>query len=255
MKVLRLAIPLLLGAALASASGEPLSATSLAESMRAARQSDGFELRVQLQATGGGAEDVVRIALIGQFHAGRERLLVRGIAPANLRGRSIVSERFGDRVESTAYEHDATPASSRADPLAGLFGSPLAAWDLMAPWWDWPVQVDDGPRTISGHACTQLRSRPDRRAMSAVAEVISCVDAPQGLAWKTTLLDSRHRVLRSIEVTRVVRTQAGRSAARSASITDADGAVTRLDVYGGDERHEIRPDTFEVPAHAVPAKG
>jgi len=255
MKPVTLATGLLLCGVLASAVGEPVAATSasaLVESMRAARQSDGFEMRVMLQPSGGG--DAVRIALIGQFRDGRERLLVRGIAPAYIRGRSVVSERFGDRVESTSYDPGSSAGASRADPLAPLFGSALNAWDLMAPWWQWPVQVDDGPRTISGHACTQVRSRPDRREASAVAEAISCVDAPNGLVWKTTLLDSRHRVLRSIEVTRVLRTQAGRSTARSASITDADGAVTRFDVYGGDEHYEIRPDTFETPASPVPAK-
>jgi hypothetical protein len=253
MKPATLATGLLLCGALAAGFCEPVSATSasaLVESMRAARESDGFEMRVTLQRSG----DAVKIALIGQFRDGRERLLVRGIAPANIRGHSIVSERFGDRVESTSFEHDSTPGASQADPLAGIFGSALIVWDLMTPWWDWPVQIDEGPRTISGHACTQVRSRPDRREASAVAEAISCVDALNGLAWKTTLLDSHHHVLRSIEVTRVIRTQAGRSTARSGSITDADGAVTLVEVYGGDEHYEIRPDTFETPEHLVPAR-
>ncbi len=259
MNPVTLATGLLLCGALASAFCEPVSTTSasaLVESMRAARESDGFEMRVSLQRSGAAAGDVVKIALIGQFHDGRERLLVRGIAPADIRGHSIVSERFGDRIESTSYEQASTPGASRADPSAGVFGSAMIVWDLMAPWWDWPVQIDEGPRTISGHACTQVRSRSDhRREGSTVTEAISCVDAPNGLAWRTTLLDSHHHVLRSIEVTRVLRTQAGRSAARSASITDADGTVTLVEVYGGDEHYEIRPDTFETPARLVPAKG
>lgn len=251
MKSTTLATGLLLWAALATGSCEPVSGTSasaLVESMRAARESDGFEMRVTLRRSGAPAEESIKIALIGQFRDGRERLLVRGIAPADIRGRSIVSERFADRVESTSYEHDATQSGGRADPLAGVFGSALAVWDLMAPWWHWAVQIDEGPRTISGHACTQVRSRPDRREASAVAEAISCVDAPNGLAWKTTLLDGHHRALRSIEVTRVMRTQAGRSAARSAAITDAEGAVTLVEVYGGDEHYQIRADTFATPA-------
>jgi hypothetical protein len=61
-------------------------------------------------------------------------------------------------------------------------------------------------------------------------------------------------MLRSIEVTRSIRTQAGHSAVRSASITDAQGNVTLIDVYSGDEHYQIRPQTFDAPSGPTPPR-
>jgi hypothetical protein len=248
---------LLLLCAMSPAWGEALagrSASPLVEAMQAARESEGFEIRLTLRRSGGGTEESTRIALIGQSIEGRERLLVRAISPSGIRDRAIVSERVGDHVRSTAYGPDATSAAMRADPMAGVFGSGLVVWDLMAPWWNWPDQVDEGPQAVGGRQCTQIRSRPAGKEASPVREVLSCVDAANGLSLKTMLFDGRHRMLRSIEVTRDIRTQAGRSTARSASIADADGAVTFVDVYSGDEHYLIRPGTFDTPAGPAQAK-
>ncbi len=257
MTAAMLATGVLLCGVLLPAHGEAAagkSALALAESMRAARESDGFELRITLQGPGAAARDALRIALIGQSREGRERLLVRGIAPAGIRGHAIVCERSADPGEEPSCVQDTSADTVRTDAMAGIFGSTLVAWDLMAPWWDWPVQVDEGPQAIAGHACTQVRSRPERRPVSGVSEALSCVDARNGMAWKTTLFDSHHRVLRSIEARRDIRTQAGHSTARSAAITDADGAVTLVEVYAGDEHYQVRPDTFATSAAAAPAK-
>ncbi len=231
------------------------SASELVDAMRAARDSDGFEIRITLRMqSAGSATEPTRLALIGQSGEEQGRLLVRAIAPAGIRDRSIVSERVGDRVQSTAYAADATSAATPADPMAEIFGTGLVVWDLMAPWWNWPEQVDEGPQTVNGHSCNQVRSRPDRRDVSPVREALSCVDARIGLAWKTMLFDGHRHLLRSIEVTRSIRTQAGYSAAKSASITDAQGGVTLVDVYSGDEHYRIGPQTFDAPAGPAPAR-
>ena len=231
------------------------SASELVNAMRDARDSDGFEIRIALRAqSAGSAAELIRIALIGQSGEDRDRLLVRAITPVAIRDRSIVSERVGDHVQSTAYASDAMPASTPADPMAGIFVTGLVVWDLMAPWWAWPEQLDEGAQTVGGHSCTQIRSRPDRRNASPVREALSCVDARNGLSWKTMLFDGHHHLLRSIEVTRAIRTQAGHSAARSASITDAQGNVTLVDVYSGDEHYRIGPQTFDAPAAPAPKR-
>jgi len=230
-------------------------ASAQVDAMRAARDSDGFEMRIamKMQSAAGEAEPI-RISLIGQSSQERARLIVRVLSPAAMRDRSIISERVGDHVQSTAFTMEAAPASTSVDPTAGLFSTGLVAWDLLAPWWNWPEQVDEGPQTVDGHACTQVRSRPDREAASTVREVLSCVDARNGLAWRTALFDGHHRLLRSIEVTRSIRTQAGLSAVRSASVTDAQGNVTRIDVYSGDEHYQILPKTFSLPSGPIPAR-
>ena len=241
----------LLGAAAAARGAE--SAAQLVEAMRAARVSAGFEIRLTVRAPGTGSPGgTTRLALIGQSDAEHDRLLVRAIAPAWLRDRAIVSERLGERIVATAFGPDAAAAPMPADPTAGLFGSGLVVWDLMAPWWNWPDQVAGPARAVAGHACTELRSRPDPHEAGVVREVVSCVDPRIGLAWLTLLFDDRHQLLRSIEVTRDMRTQGGAAAARSATITDGDGGVTLVDVYGGDEQYQIRPHTFDT-APAAPA--
>jgi hypothetical protein len=259
LAVLEAAAFVVAGAAMSSAAraaGGDTAAT-LVDAMRAARASDGFELRVALTASGpragtgtgtgtdtaaspeGAALEPVKVAIVGQADAAGERVLVRGIAPARVRDAVVMASHVDRRVAARA-------GGAAVDPQAVLFGTGLVAWDLLAPWWDWPDARVTGTAEVGGHACTELRSRAPAAGGEgeAVAEVLSCIDARRGLAWRTRLFDRHHRLLRELVVEREIRTQAGTSAAKLATITSADGRTTRVEVYAGDEHHRIEPGTF-----------
>jgi hypothetical protein len=226
----------------------PLSAQDamrLVDEMREARGSDGFEIRMDVDTTSpdGARGEQIKLALIGDGSDRRRRLLIRALAPEHLRGNSLVAIALDGRVDARAKPANAAAARA-VDPARALFGSALVAWDVLAPWWDWTDQAIGEREAVNGHACVEIRSRAPRADAGPVREVVSCVDAEQALAWRTRLLDGRGRELRTIVVVRAMRTQAGRSVARSAVIDAADGSVTRLEVYAGDEHHSIAPGTF-----------
>lgn len=234
------------------------SAAALVEAMASARASEGFELRMTLTpvpaapATPAAAPpETIKVAVIGRADAAGERVLVRGLAPERVRDAVVMAARVDARVTSRVTAGaNAREGSTAVAPEARLFGTDLVTWDLLAPWWAWPDAQVTGTAEVGGHACTEVRSRaPAGPAAGAdgagtVAEVLSCVDARRGLAWRTRLYDRRHRLLRDIVVEREIRTQAGTSAAKVATITAADGRTTRVEVYAGDEHHRIEPGTF-----------
>ena len=229
-------------------------AARLVDAMKAARASEGFELRFTATRVpgpaGGEPAEPARIAVIGQLGGPVEHLLARAIAPAALRDDEVLVEQAEGVLHARARAAAHPEAAADVDPGARLFGTALAAWDLMTPWWQWPDQQVLGSDEVDGHACIELRSRQHASDDAAVAEVRSCVDAREGLAWRVRLFDRRHRLVRTIVVERAMRTQAGTSTAKRALVTRADGGATRIEVYGGDEHHLVGPDTFVLATRA-----
>src|SRR5664279_4445915 len=70
------------------------SATEFAESMKQARYSDGFEVRMKVTTvdSDGRRSEPIKLAIIGQITSDQERLLVSGISPDKVRNRSLAAE-------------------------------------------------------------------------------------------------------------------------------------------------------------------
>lgn len=233
--------PLLLVALLApamSVAAAAESANELAAAMRAALHAEGFEARIQAVAVApdGGRAAPVKFAVVGQSDAARQRLLLRGIAPEAAHARRLVVERGADGcVRAVAPE-------GAADPHAPLFDTQLVAWDMLAPWWDWPRQTLAGNDQVAGRACALVRSRTDA-ANAQIREVLSCVDRAAGLALRTQLFDSRRVLVRSIVVAAMLRKESGLLAAKKFTVA-AGGALTEAEVYSGDEHYAVPADAF-----------
>ncbi|MDE2368264.1 MAG: hypothetical protein KGN16_04775 [Burkholderiales bacterium] len=237
------AVAIAQAAAPATAASAPDGA-ALAAAMRRAMQSDGFELRLTLRDPADGSSTPQRIAIVGEFGAQRRRIALRGIAPAN-----IANRRYRAELGADARVRLLEPAL--ADVQAPVWGSALVPWDLLGAWWDWPVQELGGADQAAGHACRWLHSRPPAAAAGGgVTAVDSCIDAADGVALVTRCWGPRHRLLRSIEVTRLLRKSSGLAAAKSALIRAADGTTTAIEVYDGDEHHAIVADDFDAPTGA-----
>lgn len=221
---------------------------ALAAAMRAARQSDGFELRMTVAVTDaqGLAAPPVRLSVIGQFAAERDRLLVRVLSTDASQRQTLAAERNADgRIRAIAYGDRAGDGIRAVDAQAGLLHSGLVLWDMLTPWWSWPRQQSARAQDAGGHACTPVRSRPAARAgADTIGEVDSCLDAAAGLALKTEIFDRRHALLRAITVDKSLRKGAGGLFAKRMTIHGADGSVTVVEVYGGDEHYGIGQDTF-----------
>lgn len=232
---------LYLSAGVGYAAEMPLSAGSLVGMMQQARYSAGFEARMNVfvRKSDGALLAPVKLAVIGQSTPERQRLLIRGIAPEILHGRFYAIEHKRDGGIRVVGAREVAEFA----PYARIFDSALRAGDMLAPWWDWPRQSLEGREQINGRECLIARSFTDEQS-SAVREVESCVDQNAKLALRTRLYDGRHMLLRTLTVDAVMQ-NGGRLMAKKLSISEGK-AVTRIEIYAGDQEYEIGAETFSV---------
>ena len=226
---------------------EPETAASLAALMRQAQYSQGFEARMNVFVTkaNGAHPAPLKIAVVGQFSAGRQRLLVRAIAPEVLRETSFaLAKQANSGIKAVKYRSGGEVAA--ADSQARLFDTGLVAWDMLSPWWAWAGQSLEGKDRVGERECLKIRSRADKQD-SPVREVESCIDAQAGLALRTRLFDGGHKLLRTITVEKVLRKQDGSgSLAKRLNITGPAKLRTDIEVYAGDEEYLVSEETFAV---------
>jgi hypothetical protein len=215
---------------------------ALADIMRRARHTDGFEARMNISTIkpNGSLNVPFKLALIGQFTEHKQRLLLRGISPDTVHNRHIAAEQTDRRFKAIEYR---TTDTNRAeiDIQTGLFNSGLVIWDMFSPWWNWPKQEIAGTGEIAGRPCLLIRSQTDT---DKVREVISCVDREAMLSLRTQLFDRSHTLLRTLTVQQLMHKESGAMAAKKLSITEADKSVTQIEIYSGDEHYLITPETF-----------
>lgn len=218
-------------------------AARLAVAMRQAGYSEGFEARLSISAvTADGQRSApVKLAVIGQADAERQRVLVRGISPDTLHGDFVAAERRADGSIKTLGYAAAHPTP--IDVYAKVFGSRLVLWDLLSPWWGWPNQVLAGESQIAGRGCTLIRSQ-NLSTAAPIREALSCVDKSAGLALQTQLFDTRHQLVRTLSVAKLAAKDAGGMLAKKLLITDADHAVSEAELYSGDEHYTVTESTF-----------
>jgi hypothetical protein len=239
-------LPLLAMLACPAYGAESSAATALAESMRQARLSNGFEARMNVAVVkpDGRRAMPLKIAVIGQVGKERQRLLIRGISPEVVRNRYFAAEKTADgRIRAIEYGGEGSAGVAEASPLERLFDSGLVIWDMFGPWWNWPKQELDGTERIAGRDCTLVRSQTDS-VTSPIREVVSCVDRDARLSLRTQFFDRRHALIRTISVERTTRLGSGATAAKKLSVTEADKSATEIEVYSGDEEYLIGADTF-----------
>ena len=234
-----------------------LSAAALAESMRQASYSDGFEERMNITTVNseGHRSVPIKLAVIGQFGTERQRLLIRGISPANVRDRFVFAERHADGwMSSNEYGAHIARGNVEVDLFTQLFGTKLVIWDMFSPWWHWPKQSLGGTEKIDGRNCIIVRSQSDSKNYP-IPEVVSCVDKDAGLSLKTQLFDGRHKLIRTISVVQMVGKESGAMAAKEVSIKGPDNSVTEAELYSGDEHYSITADTFPTfNSHPIAGK-
>jgi hypothetical protein len=227
-----------------------ISAAAVADTMKQAKYSPGFEARLNVFVTqaNGAHPEPFKVAVIGQMSADNQRLLVRGISPDAVRGRYVAAGRGSDgHINAVAYR--TADKYAAVDPNARLFNSGLVAWDMFTPWWSWSQQTLGGTDQINGRECRKIRSATDD-ASGSVREVESCVDLTAKLSLRTRLYDNRHALLRTTTVAAVMhKGDGGRLIAKKLVITDASHTRTEVEVYAGDDQYEISAETFAVLDH------
>ena len=201
---------------------------------------------MSVSTPGQGGTVPAKLAVVGQFTADRERLLIRGISPKEIRDRYFAAERTADgRIKAIDHGDNSVVGRSKADPYARIFGSELVMWDLFAAWWDWPKQSLGESERIAGRECTLVRSQTDVAA-SPVREVVSCVDLDGRLSLRTQFFGNKHQLIRTIMVEKTIRKEFGLKAAKRLSITGEGGTTSEVEIYGGDEHYAVSADTFTV---------
>jgi hypothetical protein len=233
------------------------SPAALAETMRLARYSAGFEARMRISSVGpdGKQSAPFKVAVVGQIDSQRERLAISGISPPSIHDHSYAAERTADgRIRVIEYGARLPADLVEIEPTTRVFDSALVVWDMLAPWWHWPKQISGGVDHVDGRDCQNIRSVTNA-GTPPIPEVVSCVDAKTRLPWRTQLFDRQHILLRTISTRRTMRMESGAVAVRRLTIADADRTVTDVDVYSGDEHYAISAATFAALDYAHPAAG
>ncbi|MEI7457054.1 MAG: hypothetical protein WCK93_10065 [Nitrosomonadales bacterium] len=220
-------------------------ADELAGLMQQAKSTSGFSARMNVLVTrpDGAHGTPFKIAVIGRFRADKQQLRINGISPDSVRGRFFAAEsaRAGE-IRAVSYR---TPDKvSGVDSDAHLFDSSLVLWDMFSPWWNWRRQALLAGERINGRECVTIRSSTDVKN-STVREVESCVDVSARLSLRTRLYDAHHALLRTLVVGKTIqKADPSMQAAKKLTITDAEGVVTQVEVYSGDEQYQIADDAF-----------
>lgn len=224
-----------------------VSPSALAAGARAAMRSEGFEVRLSLTTVDpdGHRSLPVRLAVVGRIEPHRTRLAVRGISPEPIRDRRFAAQGSPDGNGAFAYGPGPADLPVPVDPHARLFGTGLVLWDLLAPWWDWPVRLGSGVGHAGENACIEVRSVAES-VESPIQEVASCIDPKTKIALRTVLLDRNGRVVRTILVEETMRHASGRTAPRKTLVSAADRSAVEIEVYSGDEDYSVSSDTFAV---------
>src|ERR1035437_7768382 len=179
---------LLLSVSVSYAAEPGVSASAVAEMMKQAKYSDGFEARLNVLITkaNGAHPAPFKLAVIGQIAANKQRLVIRGISPDSVRNRAYAAE--ADRGGSIRAVESRSMAEREYDPFAKMFDSGLVVWDMLSPWWNWPNQSLQGTEKIHGRECAKIRSQTNDKN-NLIQEVESCVDQQAKLALRTSFFD------------------------------------------------------------------
>lgn len=229
--------------AAASVCAETLTPRELADAMLKARYSSGFEARMQIASSASATKIPVKLAVVGQIDAQRQRLMLRGISPAKLRGSFIaVEEQAGHEMVAIRYQGEKPDAMEAFDISSSAFDSGLVVWDMLAPWWRWPNQQFAGADQVGGKPCTLLRSTAAKGGH--VSEVISCIDVKEHLALSVALYDQQHQLLRTLVVDKPMRKHDGQLAAKVLSIQLPHDETVQVNAYSGDEDYTISEAQF-----------
>lgn len=232
--------------AYAAGSEAPVSAGALARAMQQAKYSDGFEARLSIFVTkaNGSHPAPIKLSVVGQLSADKQRLLIRGISPASVHDHFYAAEWNTDgHIRAVEYRH-AQNKYTGLDPLSRMFDSSLVIWDMFSPWWSWPRQILEGVERVDGRECTVIRSVIDANNL-AINEVESCVDQRAKLSLRTRLFGKHHALLRTTTVEKAMHKGGGDlMTAKKMTIADASHASTAIEIYAGDEQYEITGGTF-----------
>lgn len=210
-------------------------ATALSTELRHAMTTPGMQLRMEVRVRDASRHLRMpfKVAIVARFDAAHRQVRVQGISPQSVRGSARYLELSGTTLRAWDEQGRAT------DPAQRLFDSGLVAADLLQPWWDWPDAAQLGTAERNGHPCSRLRLRS-----AAGEQVETCVDAKSGLAWETLILNRDGSARRTLTVLRTMRRENGLLAPKSIEIREADGTLTQLLVYSGDEQYPVDDHTF-----------
>jgi hypothetical protein len=222
-------------------------ADDLIRAVRNARASTGFEIRLKVSGVrpDGQPSAIVKVVVVGDVTSVASRLVARrldGEEGAAFSMAAIADQNGNVRSVQAAAPDEKVVAS---DPYESQPADGLYIWDMLAPWWSWPLQVVDGRSKVGRQPCTLVTSRNESKS-ALVRSVTSCVDVGNGLALSIELRGTHGALIRRIEVVGTVRNEAHRLVPRQLRITLSGEETTRVEVYAGDEHHETGPATFHM---------
>jgi hypothetical protein len=248
MKI-RIALIILSCLFFAEVHGEEQTAHAIAAMMQQAKYSAGFEARLNISVINANDTQAfpLKVAVIGQINADKQRMVIRGISPDWVHEQYFAVEQLSDgRVKAVQYRSAKIAELAPFDVHAKLLESNLVAWDMLSPWWSWPSQILAGESRINGRDCINIRSINNNKN-AAVREVESCVDQQAKISLRTKIFGAQQQLLRmTIVVKLMAKGEEGVMMAKKLAIQDAAKMRTEVEVYAGDEQYQIAPETFSA---------
>jgi len=248
MRITALIFICLLFSARAGYAAAEQTASDLAKMMQQAKYSEGFEARLNVLITKANGSHPLpfKLAVIGQFNATKQRLVIRGVSPEVVRNHFYAAENSSDGRVKAVESRGQASGYDEIDPNARMYNSGLVAWDMLGLWWGWQRQEMEGGGQINGRECVKIRSVADDKN-SVVQEVESCVDPLAKLSLRTRMFDHSHALLRTTSVAHLAhKGEGGGMMAKKLSIKEADKTLAEIEVYAGDEQYQISAETFAM---------
>ncbi|PYL50032.1 MAG: hypothetical protein DMF40_00545 [Verrucomicrobia bacterium] len=179
------------------------SASDLAAALRAKEEGSTF-VRVRMQI-GSGENQILQLQIKSRQSNTTSDIVYQVLFPKERKGEAVLLHRSGEKFSGTTF----APPNTVRPIVSGqmnqaLFGSDLSYEDIIDNPFRWPQQAIVGTEAIDNIQCQILESKPGKGHSSSYSSVKTWVDPRRFVPLRIEKYDSSGKVLRRINVTRVL---------------------------------------------------
>ena len=179
------------------------SASDLAAGLRAKEQGSSF-VRVRMQI-GSGQNQILQLQIKSRVADAASDIVYQVLFPKERKGESVLLHRSGEKFNGTTLTPPNTVKPIAAEQMTqSLFGSDLSYEDIIDNPFRWSEQAIAGTENIDNIACQILESKPGKSHSSSYSSVKSWIDPKRLVPLRIEKYDSSGKVLRRINITRVL---------------------------------------------------
>ena len=179
------------------------SSSGLAAALRAKEEGSTF-VRVRMRI-GSGENQIFQLQIKSRVSNTTSDIVYQVLFPKERKGEAVLLHRSGEKFSGTtlAPSNTVRPIASGQMNQA-LFGSDVSYEDIIDNPFRWPQQAIVGTEAIDNIQCQILESKPGKGHSSSYSSVKTWIDPRRLVPMRIEKYDSSGKVLRRINVTRVL---------------------------------------------------